>query len=155
MSRPATVHASCVLVEGAGFLLLGASGAGKSDLALRLIDRGARLVADDRVVLEAREGTLWASPPTPLAGLLEVRGLGLVTLDHLPEARLHGAVHLGSPCDRLPEPAHWSWGGVRLPAWRLAPFEPSAAAKLILLARVLAGTLSLDPPPSEALESPS
>ena len=71
------VHGTCIAIDGAGVLLRGPSGCGKSDLALRLIDGGAVLVADDRVSLEARAGDLVASAPDALAGLLEVRGVGI------------------------------------------------------------------------------
>jgi HPr kinase/phosphorylase len=93
------VHGTCVARDGAGVLLLGPSGAGKSDLALRLLARGFDLIADDRVVIE--EGA--ARPPAALAGLLEVRGLGLLRLPHLAAARLTLAVELGDG-ERLPEP---------------------------------------------------
>ncbi len=81
-------------------LLLGPSGSGKSDLLLRLLHCGFALVADDRV--ELVDGV--ASPPAALAGLLEVRGLGLVHLPHLPSAPVTLAVELGA-ADRLPDPA--------------------------------------------------
>ena len=82
------IHASCVVLRGAGdafgapgdcgILLLGESGAGKSDVALRLIAQAAQLVADDRVVLFTRDGVLFAKPPKTLAGLIEVRGVGIL-----------------------------------------------------------------------------
>lgn len=94
------VHASCAARDKAGVLLLGPPGSGKSDLVLRLLDRGWMLVADDRVDIE--DGI--ARPPASLAGLLEVRGLGILRLPHLAEARLALAVELGGPGERLPEP---------------------------------------------------
>ncbi|MHA1114324.1 MAG: HPr kinase/phosphorylase, partial [Alphaproteobacteria bacterium] len=80
------VHATCVSLWGAGILLRGPSGSGKSDLALRLIDGGAVLVADDQVSLELRDGGLFASPPAATAGKLEVRGVGIVTVPFDEEA---------------------------------------------------------------------
>lgn len=109
------VHATCVVIGGCGVLLLGPSGSGKSDLALRLIDqpgRGtgpetmtARLVADDQVVITRRGERLFAAAPARLAGLIEVRGIGIVTADHAPEAELGLAVRLADAHDieRLPE----------------------------------------------------
>lgn len=94
------LHASCAAREGHGVLLLGPSGSGKSDLLLRLLDHGFDLVADDRVDVEG--GT--ASPPPALAGLLEVRGLGLLRLPHRASAALRLAVALGRGA-RLPHPA--------------------------------------------------
>src|SRR5579863_3848988 len=98
------IHASCVVLRRAGdafgapgdcgVLLLGESGAGKSDLALRLIAEGAQLVADDRVELFARDGVLWAQPPKSLAGLIEVRGVGILSLSFEPEARIGLVVQL-------------------------------------------------------------
>jgi HPr kinase/phosphorylase len=95
------IHASCVVRDGAGVLLLGPPGSGKSDLALRLLDCGFMLVADDRVEIE--DGV--ARPPARLAGLLEVRGVGIVRLPHAAEARLALAVRLGGAApERLPHP---------------------------------------------------
>ncbi len=94
------IHGSCVARDGAGVLLLGPSGSGKSDLALRLIDRGFVLVADDRVEIAAGI----ARPPPALAGLIEIRGLGIARLRHAPEARLALVVELGV-AERLPAPA--------------------------------------------------
>jgi serine kinase of HPr protein (carbohydrate metabolism regulator) len=73
-------NVSCVAIGGRAVLIEGERGSGKSSLALALIDRGATLIGDDGVVLEEREGRLWAAPPPNIAGLLEVRNVGLVTL---------------------------------------------------------------------------
>jgi HPr kinase/phosphorylase len=84
-----TVHASCVVFAGTGILIRGASGAGKSVLAHMLIMRhGAELVADDRVTVSVEEGALMARPPGTLAGLLEVRGLGIVKFPYRVESRI-------------------------------------------------------------------
>lgn len=96
------IHASCAARDGAGVLLLGPPGSGKSDLVLRLIDRGFALVADDRVEIENGH----ASAPAALAGLLEVRGLGILRLPYLARAELALAVTLGGAVPRLPAPAH-------------------------------------------------
>src|ERR1700730_6363889 len=93
------MHASCAARNGLGVLLIGVAGAGKSDLLLRLLDLGFQLVADDRVEVDA--GQAW--PPPPLAGLLEVRGLGIVRLPFVAPVRLALAVELGRG-DRLPSP---------------------------------------------------
>jgi serine kinase of HPr protein (carbohydrate metabolism regulator) len=130
-------HATCIAIEGEAVLLRGASGSGKSDLALRLIDAGAALVADDQVRLRRQDGRLIASPPAALAGLLEVRGLGIVRLPYLDEAPVALVVDLvtGGDVERLPETEAVEIAGVVLPMVHLAAFEASAPAKLRLAAR--------------------
>ncbi len=136
------VHATCVVVEGVGLLLRGPSGAGKSDLALRLIDAGGILVADDQTALQVRDGRLVARPPDTLAGRLEVRGLAILDLAHSAEADIGLVVDLtpGQEPERLPAAAETEILGLRLPFLELDPFGASAAAKLRLAARSL-GTL--------------
>jgi serine kinase of HPr protein (carbohydrate metabolism regulator) len=133
----ALIHASCVEIDGSAALLRGAPGSGKSDLALRLIDSGARLVADDQVEVVAIRGELIASAPDTIAGLVEVRGLGLVRLPDAkftPRARLSLVIDLGpsAAVARLPEAAAVTIEGVTLPLLVLAPFEASAPAKVRL-----------------------
>lgn len=128
------VHATAVLVDGVGVLIRRPSGSGKSDLALRLVDAGARLVADDQTALEAQGDTLLASAPRSIAGRLEVRGLGIVTVPWATTAVLGLLVDLVPPgaIDRLPEPKLEELHGVKLPRIALTPFEASAPAKLRL-----------------------
>src|SRR5690349_5084103 len=83
MSRQSYAYGTCVAKDGAGVLLIGPPGSGKSDLALRLLYQGFQLIADDQVAIE--DGI--AKPPAALAGLLEVRGLGIVRFAHMAEAR--------------------------------------------------------------------
>ena len=94
------VHASCAALDGAAVLITGAPGAGKSDLLLRLIDRGFSLVADDQVLVE--DGR--ASAPANLAGLIEVRGLGILRLQYSSRVKLALVACLGRG-ERLPQPA--------------------------------------------------
>jgi HPr kinase/phosphorylase len=127
------LHASSVAREGEAVLLLGPPGSGKSDLVLRLIREGWRLVADDQVALHAEAGGLSAAPPEALRGMLEVRGLGILRdLEVAAPAPLRLAVRLVARAGiaRLPEPERWAEAGVALPAIRLDPFEASATAKL-------------------------
>lgn len=137
-AAPATVHATCVALEGRGVLIVGGSGAGKSDLALRLIDSGAMLVADDRTVLSVSGNRLMASAPEALRGRLEVRGMGIVTLDYLASIRLMLAVRLQSAAetDRLPGAMQWGWQGRSLPLIAIDPTVPSAAARVRLAVRL-------------------
>jgi len=97
------IHASCVAIGSQGVLLLGPSGAGKSDLALRLIDEGAKLVADDRTILFAKGKALHARAPASIKGLLEIRALGIVELPVRTEAKIALVVRLGPEGARLPE----------------------------------------------------
>jgi serine kinase of HPr protein (carbohydrate metabolism regulator) len=131
------IHASCVELAGTGVLLRGPSGSGKSDLALRLIDGGAQLVADDRTDLMLEGGVIVASVPGTIAGRLEVRGVGIVSLPYCRRVRIGMVVDLVTPdaVERMPEARHCTYLGVRLPLLALAPFEASAPAKLRFAAR--------------------
>jgi hypothetical protein len=104
MPEELNIHASCVALGARGVLLLGPSGAGKSDLALRLIDDGAKLVADDRTLLFVRGGVLHAKAPASIRGLLEIRGLGIVKLPVRANVRIALVVRLGREGARLPAP---------------------------------------------------
>jgi HPr kinase/phosphorylase len=140
------VHATCVALRQGrtwrAVLLRGPSGAGKSDLALRLIDAGGRLVADDQTELRRQGKKVMASAPPRIAGLIEARGLGIVKLGRdqlVKRAELVLLVDLSHPerIERLPEPASESILEVQLPVIALAPFEVSSVAKLRLaLARI-------------------
>ena len=131
------IHATCVELAGTGILLRGPSGSGKSDLALRLIDGGARLVADDRVMIETDEDGLIASPAPSLAGLVEVRGLGIARVPNVKSVHLDLVVDLTpqNEIERLPEPGSCRLLGVELPALKLEPFAASASAKVRLAAK--------------------
>ena len=100
--KTVNIHATCVAIRAKGVLILGDSGAGKSDLALRLIDAGAKLVADDRTELYLTRGLLCARAPKTIAGLIEVRGLGVIVLPFAKSVSLALAVKLGVPARRLP-----------------------------------------------------
>jgi len=141
------VHGTCVAIDGIGVLIQGKPGSGKSDLALRLVDGGALLVADDQVVLTPDQGRLFAAAPPSIAGRLEVRGLGIVAIPAVTGAALGLVVELVPPgaIDRMPERAAWSWDGISIPLIRLASFEASAAAKVRLAVR--ASTCSNIAPP--------
>ena len=117
-----------------GVLIEGPSGAGKSDLALRALSLGARLVADDRVLAWTDEGRLFGRAPETLAGLLEIRGLGIAPVAPLPYAGIDLIVACApdpAAVERLPEPETAERLGVTLPLRRLWPFEPAAPLKLI------------------------
>jgi len=126
------IHATCIDIDGKGILLRGPSGSGKSDLALRLIDGGARLVADDRTNLTLQDDAVIATAPDEIAGKMEVRGLGVRSVDVLAQTPLALVADLVNPSDveRIPKPASVELRGLSLPLIRLAPFEASAPAKL-------------------------
>lgn len=127
------VHAGLIAAyrNGAwrGVLIEGPSGAGKSDLTLRALDHGFRLVADDRVMLWACEGVLYGRAPDTLAGLLEMRGLGVTLEPSIAFCRVELIMRCGEP-DRLPKPTFADYSGLKLPLMVLAPLESSAPAKL-------------------------
>ena len=154
------IHASCVLLgdagkafgapADAGVLLLGESGKGKSDLALRLIERGAKLVADDRCDLSARDGALYARAPNALAGLIEVRGAGIIALPFAAEARIALAVEMMDEgyVPRMPQPERYMpppelvvHEDERPPLIWLSPFEASAPAKIAIAAAAFSKAL--------------
>ena len=112
-----------------GVLVEGAAGAGKSDLALRCLDGGFRLVADDRVALWVSGGRLFGRAPEALAGRLEIRGLDVVTVGALPLAEVALLARCGAP-ERIPEPRSADILGIAVPLIELDPRESSAPAKL-------------------------
>jgi serine kinase of HPr protein (carbohydrate metabolism regulator) len=117
-----------------GALITGPPGAGKSDLALRLIGLGWRLVADDYAHVFPSGGALYATCPPTIAGRIEARGVGVVPACALDLVRLVLAVELTeAPVERLPEAAETVIAGVSLPLVRLCGFEPSAVEKVTLL----------------------
>jgi len=160
MHSPTTrMHATCVALPGGAVLLRGPSGAGKSDLALRLIEGGGRLVADDQVLLAAEAGRLVARAPAPIAGELEVRGLGIVPVATVADARVLLVADLVGPeaVERLPAPAEETILGIAVARVALAAFEASAPAKLRLaLARAASDTRTpaMTEPPAPATETP-
>ena len=139
------IHGTSIEIDGAGILLRGPPGSGKSDLALRLISEcEARLVADDQVEVSMRDGRLVARAPAPLAGMIEVRGLGIARLDHHPSWALHLVIELCDTVTRFPVPCQTVIAGHPLPVCRLRATEASAVAKVMLAVKALQGTVSID-----------
>jgi HPr kinase/phosphorylase len=132
-------------IDGA-VLLLGESGSGKSDVALRLIAAGARLIADDQTALFIRSGRLFAEAPPNLAGCFEVRGIGILRLERAPPSPVILAVNLNSAesVHRLPDPHSYSLpvglqGSVNVPLLTLSAYEASTPAKIAAAAAGLDG----------------
>jgi serine kinase of HPr protein (carbohydrate metabolism regulator) len=142
------VHGTAIALGSEGILLRGPSGAGKSDFALRLIDQGARLVADDQTELRREGDEIIMSAPATIAGQIEVRGLGIVSMSSVASAPLRLVVDLmaSSEIERMPLPRACNFLGRAIPAIALAPFEASAPAKLRLALRSLAQGVAPDIP---------
>jgi HPr kinase/phosphorylase len=128
-------HASAVAIDGRAVLIFGAPGSGKSDLALRLVHAGARLIADDGTKLRRDGAGLLALPPETIAGLMEVRGVGVVTVpgaataaDAFPVALAVNLVSDPALVARMPDPASRELAGVRVPCVSLWGFAASAVA---------------------------
>ena len=136
------MHGTAIAIDGGAVLLRGPSGAGKSDLGLRLIDAGARLIADDQSELFRIGATIAVRAPAAIAGLLEVRGLGIIRLDTAVDVPLLLIADLVAPevLERLPERRSETILGLAVPVISLAPFEASAAAKLRLALHAIGGT---------------
>lgn len=111
-------------------MLTGVSGSGKSDLALRLIDRGAALVSDDYTVLTRVSETLLAAPPATIAGQMEVRGIGIVSAPFVESVPVILVVRLGEAPERMPEARFAAIEGVAVAEILLDAFEPSAPIKV-------------------------
>ena len=124
------IHAGCVAIAGRGVLIAGASGRGKSDLALRLVDRGALLVSDDYTLLRVAGDRLIGSAPATIAGRIEIRGVGIVELPTSREIPIALYVDLDATPERLPEPGRIEIRGIALPSLALAALEASAPIKL-------------------------
>jgi serine kinase of HPr protein (carbohydrate metabolism regulator) len=130
-AEPLLIHATCVAINNWAVLIQGKSGSGKSDLALRLIDRGAVLVSDDYTALTAHEGTLIASAPARIKGKIEVRGIGIIDCVSRNDVQVALIINLDQAVERLPETtAHLTFLGIALPAFAVSAFEPSAPIKV-------------------------
>jgi serine kinase of HPr protein (carbohydrate metabolism regulator) len=124
------IHATSVSIGGRAVLFAGASGRGKSDIALRLIDRGAILVSDDYTALTEEDGRLYVSAPRTIAGTLEMRGVGLLSAKAVRDVPLCLHFDLDAVPERLPEPRRISLCGVAIPSVALAALEASAPIKV-------------------------
>ncbi|MGE0775094.1 MAG: HPr kinase/phosphorylase [Sphingomonadaceae bacterium] len=134
-----TIHADCVEIDGRAVLIFGASGTGKSDLALRLIDRGAKLVSDDYTLLRREADRLIASAPATITGKIEVRGVGIMEWPSIPESPVALCIMLGQDVERMPpDPlrSHFILGAA-VPSLPLDALQTSAPIKVELAARVL------------------
>ena len=135
---------SCVEVEGLGVIFRGPTGSGKSDLALRLIDSGANLIADDITEVAIENGTLITRAPKTIRHLLEVRGIGVLKIGGVLQAKLGVVIDLVTPeqIERRPEDQSLEVLGKHVPLFQIFPFEASSPAKVRLIVRQLKGEVS-------------
>lgn len=131
---PITLHGTSIEIQRKAILLLGKPGIGKSSLALQLIDRGARLVADDQTCLTLEKGQVYASCPDLLKGLLEVRGVGICPFPSQNKSPLNLVVEICEHNEilRLPDPAFVQYHNIPIPSLKLAKYDPLGAIKVEL-----------------------
>jgi len=128
-----TLHASTVASDGRAVLISGPSGSGKSDLALRMLDRGFRLVSDDQTIVKLDGNHLTATAPPTIAGKLEVRGIGIVDMDPLDAVPVALVVELTSDIQRLPDDSRERLIlGVSVPLISIDAMTASAPSKVAL-----------------------
>lgn len=135
------IHATALKIKTKGIIILGSSGKGKSDLALRLIlNQKAKLIADDRVDIEVSSKKIMASAPKNIQGLLEVRGVGIVSVGFVKKAKINMVVSLDAEkTERMPEPEFYDFSGVKVPLVRINPKEVSAPEKVLAALSLLCG----------------
>jgi serine kinase of HPr protein (carbohydrate metabolism regulator) len=132
------IHASSFAIGDKAVLICGRSGFGKSDLALRLVDRGATLVSDDYTLVQRKEWALLASPPSQIRGKMEVRGIGIIDFPFTEAIPVGLMVLIDEPVARLPEgPETRKIVGVEVPVITLPGLEASSPIKVELALRTL------------------
>ncbi len=138
------IHATCVAIDGFGVVIRGHSGAGKSDLALRLIDGGAQLVSDDYCNVAVDAGRLHVTPPANIAGQIEVRGYGILKLAFRESVTVGLVVDLMPEADieRMPDHQTCEIDGVTVPCLAVNAFAASAPAKIRLVLGAITGKQS-------------
>lgn len=133
-----TIHASAVAIGGRAVLIGGLSGKGKSDLALRLIDRGASLVSDDYSYVKRDGAQLRVSAPATIAGKIEIRGIGIVEYPAESDVPVALFVDLDVTPERLPERSETRhFAGIAIPVVALSALEPSAPIKVEIALRMI------------------
>ena len=129
------LHATAVAIGGVAVLIEGPSGSGKSDLALRLIDRGAVLISDDQTLLIRAGPRLLARPPQTIAGKLEIRGVGILSMPYVADIPVAMLVRLQDQVQRMPDRRIRRIAGIDVPEVAIEPFHSSAPIKFELALR--------------------
>ena len=130
-SIPANIHGTAISIAGEGVLIIGVSGSGKSDLALRLIDRGAILISDDRVLVQIVDGEPFLRTAPNIENLIEMRGIGIVTMLSVTGIKLRLVIDLAAEVPRFVDTfAAYDVEGFVVPCVALAAFEASATIKV-------------------------
>jgi len=127
------LHASCVALEGRAVMISGPSGSGKSDLALRLLDRGFILVSDDRTIMRKEGNKLLASAPDTIKGKLEIRGIGIVDVETVSDVPVALVVEITGEILRMPDDSRERIIlGLPIPMINLDALTASAPSKVAL-----------------------
>jgi serine kinase of HPr protein (carbohydrate metabolism regulator) len=129
------LHATTVAIDGVAVMIEGASGSGKSDLALRLIDRGAILVSDDQTLVVRSGKTLLARAPATIVGRIEVRGIGILAMPHADDVPVGLLVRVDGAIERMPERRIRRIAGIEIRQFAVDPFHASAPIKVELALR--------------------
>lgn len=128
-----TVHGSTVAIGGRALLITGPSGSGKSDLTLRLVDRGFSLVSDDQTIVKKDGGRLVASAPPTIAGKLEIRGIGIIDMEQIDNVPVALIVELTGDIQRMPDDSRERpILGIKLPLITIDAMTASAPSKVVL-----------------------
>lgn len=140
-----TIDGTCVEVEGIGVLIRGPTGCGKSDLALRLIDEGAKLISDDYTEISNENFILVAKAPKNIRGLLEIRGIGVVKIKSNYRVKLSAIINLVKvdQIERMPEERKVNLCDVNIPVFFLNAYEASSVAKVRIIIRKIKGDITL------------
>lgn len=141
------MHSTAIALNGIGYLLRAPAGAGKSSLALRVLKAGGTLIADDQCSLFTQDDTLIAQCPDTILDKLEVRGIGVITVDAVKNHPVHALINLrpSEQIERVPEYRTERICGTQVPVFDLDARCPSSLARLQIIGDILKKTSNLEP----------